>query len=141
MSIDNINAIDFNTFKFLDDEQNINNQLIANEIHIIFITVLPKDYFMSLFLDICEGLDCSDYIIDDIIKICIDENTISSVNCLIWLLYIGYIKTEYQYQIIEEYLYQLNNNKINKLIEDSKNNKLNNKYYKNLLKIAGEREF
>lgn len=118
---------------------------IAKEINITFATVLDKDVFVSLFLDICNEGTCSNYIINDIINMCIEQSTYRSINCLIWMLYAGYINTNAQFNQVKEYIESFNHidsniddDKILKLIEDCKNKKINNDYYKSLLKVSNE---
>lgn len=112
---------------------------LAKDVFIAFASTLPKDTFVSFFLDVIDDTECGDYIINDIIKICIEDATYRSINVLIWMIYSGYIKDEKQYEIIEDFINELDDNdegksKILELIEDSKNNRIDNKYYKNLLK-------
>ena len=138
-----LNVIKFPSFNRIDDY----DIKISNEIHIIFAITLSKDEFLSLFLDICDEQSCDNKLINDIIKKCIRLNSYNSINCIIWLLYTGYIKSNSQFKLINNFIKlfdQFNSkndyNKILILIEDCKNNKIDYLYYKNLLKNVAERD-
>lgn len=135
------NNLNLDTIKFPSINKSIETDTkISNEIHITFATVLSKEYFVSFFLIVCNENEYEEYLINDIINICIEQNTYRSINCIIWLLYAGYIRVKSQYELIESYINSFNDNIINNLIERCKNNEIDYEYYNNLLKISTERE-
>ena len=108
----------------------------SKDIHILFALILPKFEFVELFLEILNEKNYDEYLVNNVLEICLNDLNYRSISCIKWLLYIGFVKTDYQYNLLDNNLLDNNpdkNENIKMIINKSKNNEFDNDYYKELL--------
>ena len=129
--------------------KNCNNEFVHEDIinatimFLNFALSLSKNTFINFFYTIINNEEIEINCLMNVINECINKHTISSLSCLIWLFYIGFITSDSISDYIKKFIEDICDENINKniiydIIEKNKNNDINHEYYLNLIKLAEE---